>query len=239
MNEKSIFLAVPHYGALVPDALVSIVQASRRHRVSLTTNGASLLAHNFNCLWCAALNQREQNGLTHFAMHHADIAAEPGWIDTLLDEMERARADVISAVVPIKDQRGLTSTGLQDPNTLQIRRLTLAEVLELPRTFSAANRFAVPGDYLMVNTGLWLCDFTKPWVEEVYFEIRDGIVRNPDTGRFQANVLPEDWNFSGWCARRGLKVVATQAVAVAHHGQATYRNDHRWGDWDRDHGDER
>ncbi len=50
--------------------------------------------------------------------------------------MDRVGADVIATVVPIKDNRGLTSTGLQDPDTLQIRRLTMTEVFRLPVTFS-------------------------------------------------------------------------------------------------------
>jgi len=232
---KSIFVAVPHYGALVPDALVSLTQASQRHRITLTTNGASLLAHNFNCLWCTALNQRKQRDLTHFAMHHADVAADPGWIDTMLAEMERVGADVISAVIPIKDGRGLTSTGLQDPETLHIRRLTMKEAFDLPATFDAAAAGS-PQHHLMVNTGLWVCRFTEPWIEEAHFEIRDAIVKNC-RGRFQANVLSEDWNFSGWCARRGLRVFATRLVAVAHHGQATFRNDSPWGEWLTDVGD--
>ena len=114
-SEKSIFLAVPHYGAIVPEALVSLTMASCKHRVSLTTNGASLLAFNFNSLWGSALNQRRDKGLTHFAMHHADVGAEPGWIDILLEEMAKVGADVIATVIPIKDNRGLTSTGIQDP----------------------------------------------------------------------------------------------------------------------------
>jgi hypothetical protein len=246
--EKSIFLAVPHYGAIVPEALVSLTMASMRHRVSLTTNGASLLAFNFNSLWGSALNQRSDKRLTHFAMHHADVGAEPGWIDILLDEMAKVGADVIATVIPIKDNRGLTSTGVQDPETLQIRRLTMTEVFRLPVTFSAAHcaQFSPPGEscvrapagQLMVNTGLWLCDFTKPWVEEAYFEIRDRIVAG-SAGRFQANVLPEDWNFSGWCARKGLKVWATRAVKVSHHGPASYRNDTAWGEWETDLGDRR
>lgn len=240
--EKSIFLAVPHYGAIVPEALVSLTMASRRHRVSVTTNGASLLAFNFNSLWGSALNQRRDRGLTHFAMHHADVGAEAGWIDILLDEMAKVGADVLATVIPIKDSRGLTSTGLQDPETLQIRRLTMTEVFRLPVTFSAhhCDPLGPPGKQghqLMINTGLWICDFTRPWVEEAYFEIRDRIVAS--AGRFQANVLPEDWNFSGWCARQGLKVWATRAVKVSHHGPTSFRNDSAWGDWDTDLGDRR
>jgi hypothetical protein len=232
---KTIFLAVPHYGALVPGALTSLCLPAVGHRVLLHTNGASLLAHNFNQLWCAALNARAEQGLTHFAMHHADIEAPPGWLDTLLVEMDQVGADVLSCIVPIKDGRGLTSTGVQDPDTGAITRLTMKQVMALPETFSAAD--IEPGAHLMVNTGLWVCDFTAPWVEDACFEIRDRITRTG--GRFVANVLPEDWNFSGLCARQGLRVFATRKVPVAHHGTATFRNDAVWGDWDHDQGDRR
>jgi hypothetical protein len=164
----------------------------------------------FNKLWCQALNERTQRGLTHFAMHHSDIQAEPGWLDILLEEQRKVGADVLSAVIPIKDQRGLTSTGLRDPVTGRIRRLTMREVMKLPVTFEAADTDA--GDqWLMVNTGLWVCDFTKPWVEEVCFSILDAVVREED--RFVPKALSEDWNFSGWCARQA------------------------WGEWDVDRGD--
>jgi hypothetical protein len=235
MSETSILLAVPHYGELAPEALRSLVLPTARHRLKIQTNGASLLAHNFNRLWCAALNQRRQLGLTHFAMHHADVAGGPGWLDVLVEEMDRVGADVLSVIIPIKDGRGLTSTGLQDPHSDRIRRLTMKEVWELPPTFSA--RDLEPGKRLMVNTGLWICDYTRPWVEEVCFEVRDRIDRGED-GLFRANVLSEDWNFSGWCADRGLKVFATRAVAVAHLGRAAFRNDSAWGDWRTDLGDE-
>src|ERR1700722_2018308 len=105
----SVFLAVPHYGDLVAEALPSLITASCRTdttRISLNTNGASLLAFNFNLLWCAALNQRRDKSLTHFAMHHADIQAEVGWLDQLIDEMAAVQADVLSVVVPIKDEKG-------------------------------------------------------------------------------------------------------------------------------------
>ena len=46
-------------------------------------SGGSLLALMFNLLWCKALNRRRE-GVTHFAMHHSDIQAPAGWVDTLL-----------------------------------------------------------------------------------------------------------------------------------------------------------
>jgi hypothetical protein len=234
VSDKSIFLAVPHYGAIVPDALPSLCLPSVRHRVLLNTNCASLLAHNFNRLWCTALNERQDKCLTHFAMHHADIAAPAGWLDVLLEEMERVGADVISCIVPIKDARGLTSTGLQDPETGEITRFTMKQVLQLPETFDAAGLGSV--HHLMVNTGLWVCDFGEAWVEQVCFEIRDRITRGT-AGRYIANALPEDWNFSAWCARQGLKVFATRKVPVSHHGTAVFKNDSGWGEWHSDQGD--
>src|SRR5271169_2349317 len=112
MTEKSVLLGLPHYGELAPEAVVSLILPTQKHRLKIQTNCASLLAHNFNRLWCAALNQREKLGLTHFAMHHADVAAPSGWLDTLVDEMHRVGADVLSCVIALKDARGLTSTAL-------------------------------------------------------------------------------------------------------------------------------
>jgi hypothetical protein len=232
--KPSVFLAVPHYASLVPQALAGLMLASRDgHLASINLEGGSLLGLVFNKLWCRALNERDK-GLTHFAMHHADVEAPPGWLDVLLEEQARVGADVLSVVVPIKDGRGLTSCGLRHPETGAIRRFTLKELQGLPPTFSASDT-AHPHQWLMVNTGLWLCDFTRPWVEEVCFNIIDAIVR--EAGRFAPRALPEDWNFSGWCARKGLRVFATRAVKVGHHGTACFRNDSAWGDWDTDKGD--
>jgi SAM-dependent methyltransferase len=234
------FLALPHYGQIIPDALPSLTFASLADDVSvnLVTNGASLLAHNFNFLWCNALNDRAERGYTHFAMHHADLAAPPGWLDMLLAEMDRVGADIISAVVPIKDQRGLSSTAMQDPESLAIRRLTMHEIHRLPETFEAKD-LPLSGQHLLVNTGLWVCRFDLPWVETFPgFTIRDQIVKNNE-GRWQANVLSEDWGFSGWAAREGLKVWATRKVKVHHFGGTMFPNTHPWGEWQTDRGDNR
>jgi hypothetical protein len=232
-----VFLGLPHYGDLAPHALPGLVQASPRGQLAtMVLGGGSLLALGFNKLWCQALNERAQWGLTHFAMHHADVAvATPGWLDVLLEEMERVGADVLSTVIPIKDGRGLTTTGVRDPQGGRIRRFTMKEVKTLPTTFCVADT-PFPQEWLMVNTGLWVCKITEPWAEQVCFNIIDAVIKDED-GTFKARALSEDWNFSGWCARQGLKVFATQAVAVAHFGKACYGNDTAWGDWDRDQGD--
>jgi hypothetical protein len=230
----NVFIAVPHYNQLAPQALEGLILATQRHRYSINTEGGSLLALMFNKLWCRALNARA-DGVTHFAMHHSDVAAQAGWVDTLLEEKDRVGADVLSVIVPIKDARGLTSTGWQDPTTRRITRLTMADVMRLPETFDAqaAGR---PDQWLMINTGLWVCDLRDPWVEDVCFTILDGIGKGDD-GRFYPRCVPEDWNFAAWCARRGLKVFATRKVAVTHYGPAGFTNAKLWGEWDTDRGD--
>jgi len=236
---NAVFIAVPHHSELAPQSLEGLMLATARHRYSVNTEGGSLLALMFNLLWCRALNQRSQCGWTHFAMHHSDVEAPAGWVDVLIDEMDRVEADIISAVIAIKDNRGLTSTGWQGPETKRIRRLTVREALQLPPTFSAADLPTLgkpAGQHLMVNTGLWVCRFTDSWIEEVCFTIRDAIGRLPD-GRFWPRCVPEDWGFSAWCAERGLKVFATRAVSVIHHGRAGYTNARPWGEWETDQGD--
>jgi hypothetical protein len=239
----NVFIAVPHYDQLAPQALEGLILASQQHRYSINTEGGSLLALIFNRLWVRALNRRK-DGITHFAMHHADVEAPAGWVDTLLEEKDRVGADIVSCVLPIKDNRGLTSTAYQDPETSKIRRLTVKEVLSLPRSFDRLPdeaRFQTSSTApsrctLLVNTGLWLCDFTRPWVEEACFHILDSITCDED-GIFQARAIPEDWNFSNWAARKGLRVFATRCLKVHHHGRAAYANHHDWGRFDSDPGD--
>jgi hypothetical protein len=232
---SNVFIAVPHYGQLAPQALEGLILATDRHRYSINTEGGSLLALVFNRLWCRALNRRK-DGITHFAMHHADIQAPAGWVDVLIEEMERVNAEVLSVVVPIKDRRGLTSTALQHPVTRKIRRLTMTEVQAAPDTFTNAG-LGAPCEVLLVNTGLWICRFDRPWAERVCFHILDGITRGED-GLFQARAIPEDWNFSAWCAENELRVFATRKVKVEHHGMASYANDHAWGTYQTDEGDQ-
>jgi hypothetical protein len=233
MPDPCVFLALPTYGPFDlagqagrthPAEEVEVVTAYRQH---------SLLAHNFNCLWCHALNARAAFGLTHFAMVHADVNAPPLWLDELVAEQARVGADLLSAVLPIKDGRGLTTTGWQHPASGAVTRFSMTEVMTFPETFDARDAGLPEGAIFLVNTGLWVCDFTQSWVEEFSFEIRDRIVKKPD-GLFQATVLSEDWNMSRWLAVRGLKVMVTRTVPLGHVGRWEFRNDHAWGDWTQD-----
>ncbi len=242
MAEQAVFLAVPHNGTVSGEALPGLCWASRRGRLILAPGKVSLLTVNFNQLWCEALNQREAEGLTHFAMHHADIQAPPYWVDVLIDEMERVGADVLSVVVPLKDDRGLTTTAVGSGQN-SIRRLTLTEVHELPETFSIAG---IPGTEperrLLVNTGLWVCRFTDDWIRPPVFpgfRLQDQIRWNPGTGRYEALCLSEDWGFSEWLYRQGLRVFATRKIPVTHYGVTGYSSACPAGHWITDLGDQR
>lgn len=217
---RSIFLALPSYGGGESENTLAVADAiftARKGagRVITCTKSLSLLALTFNTLWCEALNRREELGLTHFVMLHADVAPESGWLWKILDEMDRVEADILSAVVPIKDDQGITSTALYTRGERDTYRLSLDDLATLPATFDGSRW---PEKRLLVNTGLMAVDFRKPWVEKVWFEIRDGIDRLPD-GRFVPLVMPEDWNLSLMAEDLGCRVFATQKLSLTHWGK--------------------
>ena len=197
---------------------------------------SSLLTKTFNSLWCAALNARAQ-GVTHFAMIHADISPTGhGWLDVMVEELTKHDADMLAAVSPLKNECGLTSTAvatdLEDP--FLCRRLTLREIYELPETFGAAD----VGGPLLLNTGLWVCDLRRPWWDEleadgrtlkICFDVKNRIVRDPSTGEYHSEVVSEDWLFSQELNRRGAKLMATRKVVLGHEGSKEYTTDRAWG----------
>lgn len=202
---------------------------------------SSLLGFGFNQLWCIALNNRHM--LSHFLMLHSDIVPqEPGFVQTLLGEMERTGAGVLGAVVPLKSDTGVTSTALA-PSLVaaqaigaaggERRRLTLQELEALPETFDAQDAAqALDLDWrepvLLVNTGMLLVDLRQPWVEQAWFTITDTVWQRPD-GKFVCDVLPEDWFFSLRAAAAGARVCATRKVKLEHVGSRGYPNQGAWG----------
>ena len=234
MSERArVFLACPRYGPVAFEAVLAATQATQEHDVALWSHEDSRLPYCFNKLWCGALNTRATHHWTHFAMLHSDVIPEHGWLDMLIAEQQRVGVQVLAAVIPIKDERGLTSTGVWDVSRGVIR-LTMTEVFELPTTFTRADVLCQDMP-LVVNTGCWVCDFTQPWVEQVRFHFSDQIVHVPD-GSFEARTLSEDWNFSLQLASLGVSVAATRVVPLTHAGSWSFRNDHAWGNWKHDEG---
>ena len=225
----SVFLAIPTRGQVIHATMIATHRMGRTPVYSIRSRPSSLLTAVFNILWCEALNERE-NGITHFVMMHDDIEPlDDNWLDTLLAEHEKIGADITNVLSPIKDERGLLSTAMMDPKTRRMKMLTVRETLVFPPTFTAASA-GFPGQVILPNTGLWICDFTKLWVEEICFTIRDRINRSLDGKVFQPQCFSEDWHFGLQAAKLGLTVAATTAVRILHHGTFRYPNFTPWGD---------
>lgn len=191
-------------------------------------SSTSLLPFTFNHLWTGFLNKRQSEGITHFAMIHDDVCPVAGWLDTLLEELEAHDADVVSAVVPIKDARGLTSTAVDGLDEWNPRRLTMKEVFDLPETFSEHD----VGGPLLLNTGLWVCRLDRSWCEKVAFRQQDRIVKLAD-GTFCPQTKSEDWDFSRQLRLLGCKLLATRKVKLEH-DRSEFTNTKVWGTWETD-----
>lgn len=224
----NIFLGMPTYGKQTTGAGRGLWLASRNtDSVFVQQSSGSLLAANFNGLWCSALNLAlDGTPVKYFAMLHDDVAPKDFWLDALIEELEAKQLDMLSVVVPIKDTKGLTSTAIDSGDSWRMKcRLTMSEVMSLPETFTGEDI----GGQLLVNTGCWVCRFNAEWVKSVHFTINDRIAMNHDTGRYEAQVEPEDWNFSRQCNRLGLRIGATRKIAVSHRGEGEFSNQRVWG----------
>jgi hypothetical protein len=244
-KKPCIYIAGPHYGSIHPAAAKALYSGEvkgncDRFDFIIGEMGRSLLAQNFNFLLSAALNLRESQGITHFAMLHSDIGPSRDWIETLYDELIAHDADVLSCVVPLKSNEGLTSTAIDtdarlrsDTNQYRYeRRLAMREVMQLPETFTAAD-CGYPDRALLINTGCWIADIDRVWPRgekelRHFFTITDRVRANAK-GEYQPEVFPEDWNFGRQLHRSGLKVMATRKVRLMHVGTAYHMNDSAWG----------
>ncbi len=232
-----VFLGIPFMAAFVGQVIDSYDNAVYPHgedRYEKFYTGGSFHARNFNQLWTTALNTRSRVDWTDFAMIHSDVRPDGYWLSTMLYEKRKHKADLLSVVLPIKTGDGYTSTAVHNRKTGELRRLTMKEVMAVPhQTFDALGAGCPEGWELLASTGLWVCDFTKPWVEKVWFEVRDRVTKNA-AGFYGTETVSEDWAFSRVLNGMGLKVMATKAVPAGHWGAMEYRNDEAWGTAEKD-----
>jgi hypothetical protein len=233
-DRPMVALAMARRGPQVNDGAAEAFYRTpcrRVHVAALIKPMSSLLTFAFNQAWAGTLNLRDTGmGLKYFAMIHDDIEPEPFWLDTLIDELEANDADVMSAVVPIKSQHGLTSTAIDTGDIWMPRRLTMTEAMDLPETFGSADVEGLP---LLLNTGLWVADITKPWANDVCFDFLNRI-RVTSTGERVAECVPEDWLNSRRMNEMGCKLMATRKVSLVHNGSSDYPNTSAWGSWKTD-----
>ncbi len=189
---------------------------------------------NVNGAWCEAWNRRLVDGWDKFAIQHADVVPDLHFLKIMSDEMNRVGADILSVVIPLKDGHGLTSTGILDreANRRAVYRLTMAEIFDLPETFSIEDTHR-PDQILVVNTGLSMYRI-DPWFGKFPgFNLLSQIQTEPD-GTLVSRFWPEDWEMSRWADSMGLKVFATRKVGVDHWGRFAFSNRHVWGKWKTD-----
>lgn len=246
----TVLVGIPTYNDMLRTGLALTLLAERRPgcpQYTVVSKQASLLALAHNELLCIALNNRPE--ITHLLIVHSDVIPEPGFICQMFNDMVECKADVLGAVIPIKDEKGLTSTAYlphigsnaedaQGRYAFRRRRLTLREAAGLPEIFGVQDLQALfhdnsPDGALLANTGMLLIDVRSEFIEHVHFEINDEVFRKDD-GMFYADVEPEDWYFSRQLATLGAKVMVTRRVKLRHMGGVPFPNTNEWGAWEFD-----
>lgn len=231
--KPKIVIGMPHRDgwACYGSARALAATPSQKYTRWITDAGNSILTLTFNTLLAQALNYRDRQGATHFAMLHNDVVpVEPNWVDVLMEEMEKHDLDMISAVVPIKNEKGLTSTATDHMGyPWGVRRLTMTEIMELPETFTAADvKHREDGACLLLNTGCWLMRITEPWMAGLCFRQTDRIVWCMSENGWAAQSQSEDWDFSRQMAARGCRLGATRKVKLFHQCPQ-FHNESAWG----------
>lgn len=222
-----VWLGIPSYDGRLHEGILNAVYAASAgfNLANIQIQYGSWITRNFNACLAAALNHRAK-GITHFCLLHEDIHIhDRQWLEKMLGLMQKTGADVLSAVVPIKNEQGLTSTALDEPvgdfdPHWRVRRLTLDEVHKnFEPTFTH--------EKLLLNTGLMLIDLSKPWIEELHFEFEDKIIKIGD--QFVEVGVPEDWKFSRDAREMGASLWATREIIVEHLGGGRWPNATPWG----------
>lgn len=228
-DSPRIFLGMPGYGRQTSAAGRALWRASRNmDAVCVQYQCGSLLAANFNMLWCEALNMVHRGErVDYFAMLHDDMGAEDFWLDRLIEELENNNLDILGVVAPIKDTRGLTSIALHNEgdNWRPAARLSMQEVFRLPETFTSDDLHHP----LLLNTGCWVCRFDMQWARKVHFTINDRIAFNTKLDCYQAVNESEDWYFSRLLHELGLRIGCTRKVKLEHRGEMDFTNTRAWG----------
>lgn len=242
MNDRKVFLGCPtHDGRMESAAADIFYSAASKDPVIIMNNQSSALTANCNHLYATALNYKKHHPLKWFALLHSDVIPEEFFVDKLIALAEQHEADFMSAVIPIKDQRGVTSTGFLFGNSFHTR-ITQKQLWNehMPATFdgpmalAAIEKMGQSGNMffqhnvLLANTGCMVVRLDKDWSEKLFFTIEDQIYQGED-GLFKVRFFPEDWNFSLMVNNHGGKVMCTREVLVKHAGGTRYSNHEQWG----------
>lgn len=226
-DQRKVFWGVPSYKREVDAGILSVSHMmTKKHRTySPASVDTSACCLRFNAMLIMAQEFHARGDADYFLLWHSDIVPEAWFLDKMIDIAEEKGAEILSAVVPIKDEHGLTSTAIDEPvgdmpNEWRVRRLTMAEIMERESTFTDPK--------LLVNTGLLLIKLSAPWVKDIYFHFEDKIIEHH--GKKLAVLFPEDWMFSRDARKLGCTSMwATRDVKLTHIGHQQYPNYSVWG----------
>lgn len=242
----SVAVACPG-GQFCWGAVSGLLDASRRHQTLCINNGNGF--DDMNALWAQAQNLYEAGKITHFAMLHSDVVPMAYWLDVLIGEMEDRSLDMISAIIPIKDARGVTSSGIGSLSNPwgAFRRFTMRETMSIPEMLQLSDTPYAddPDKFLLHNTGCFVCDLRNPLFSSTredgslrcFFDFPTKITRSeqgPNAGQWINHRESEDWFFSRAVHELGGKTALTRRVTLAHRGALDYINYAPWGDYEVD-----
>jgi hypothetical protein len=223
-----VALVMPHYGDISPGSAYGFYVGATRGMVELVASvrsSTSATPFCMNGLLAPALDARDRGEVTHLAMLHADVEPKrDGWLDILWEEMKVHGADLMSAIVPIKEparERTSTAIGAADDPWCPLRFVNNRDRGRLPETFGPED-VCGEGEVLLVNTGCFLADLRRPWWDDFAFEFHTRIIKRD--GKRIAQLAPEDWLMSRHIQAAGGRVMATWAVDLAHHGAGVWPN---------------
>lgn len=263
--KRRICLGIPAYGSIswftFQAAYFGATQETNdgyRWEVDIKPNlDCSLLAFGFNQLWRYCLNSK--NPFDYFCLLHADVSPQGYWLDLLIEALETGGYDAIHAPVAIKDERGVTSTGIGPlGDWMPVRKITTTELKRLPEVFDIEDcrrELDVPHDwYLLPNTGCLVIKLGKWCRRFPGFQVRDRMVVRypsghaipcedfiddpelPEGAEHDCQVMPEDWNFGRWMAANGKRVAGCRRVSTWHFGSKPFPSEIAWGSWATDPG---
>lgn len=159
-------------------------------KLILADESKSLLSATFNDFLVDALNRKKAGqGIGRFVMLHNDIVPMRNYISVLERDRASVNATMLSAVVPLKDPLGITSTAISsvDDDLAVERRITLAESFNLPQIFSIKDIPNYQDRLLCANTGCFILNLEDPIFDmfdekgrlKVFFTINDEIRKTP------------------------------------------------------------
>lgn len=235
---KRVYLCQPYCGQIEPEAMEARLCCDEGRddlQVDRPRISSSALVHNFNLGVATCKNGGvgdRKRPYDYFAMIHSDMAAEPGWLGVLIDEMDKHDLDMIHAVAPLKDARGMSSTAMaysMEPYGRK-RKLSIREAFSLPETFTLADvkeKIDPDAQVFLPNPGCMVMRVGKWFYDWPGFETWSKVDKHE--GQYRSHFVSEDYVFGYYAAEHNLKLGATTRVRTHHFGRCDYSTVTAWG----------